>query len=104
MKLSRVIFAIGPLLAMVAFAPAQAQSWPSRPVTIVAPYPAGGTPDLIARAIAEKMGALLGSPVVVDRRWCMDTAGTGVTPTPQGLRRQLLKCGRSSGVQRSACG
>jgi len=37
-------------------------------------------------------------------RWCMDTAGTGVTPTPQGLRRQLLKCGRSSGVQRSACG
>ena len=40
----------------------------------------------------------------LDRRWCMDTAGTGVTPTPQGLRRQLLKCGRSSGVQRSACG
>lgn len=39
-----------------------------------------------------------------DGRWSMDTAGTGVTPTPQGLRRQLLKCGRSSGVQRSACG
>jgi len=46
-----------------------------------------------------------GSPIYrVKRRWCMDTAGTGVTPTPQGLRRQLLKCGRSSGVQRSACG
>ena len=41
---------------------------------------------------------------IASRRWCMDTAGTGVTPTPQGLRRQLLKCGRSSGVQRSACG
>ena len=79
MKLSRVIFAIGPLLAMVAFAPAQAQSWPSRPVTIVAPYPAGGTPDLIARAIAEKMGALLGSPVVVDPKPGGNGAiGTGV--------------------------
>ena len=93
MKLSRVIFAIGPLLAMVAFAPAQAQSWPSRPVTIVAPYPAGGTPDLIARAIAEKMGALLGSPVVVDPKPGGNGAiGTGVVAraAPDGYTLLLI--------------
>ena len=44
---------------------ANAQGYPSRPVTIVVPYPAGGPTDTIARVLAQRMQAPLGQPVVV---------------------------------------
>jgi tripartite-type tricarboxylate transporter receptor subunit TctC len=43
-----------------------AQTYPTRPVTIIVPYAAGGPTDLIARAIAEKMREPLGQAVVVE--------------------------------------
>jgi len=45
---------------------AGAQSYPSRPVTLVAPFPAGGPLDVIARIIAEPMRETLGQPVVIE--------------------------------------
>ena len=45
---------------------ASAQTYPTRPVTIIVPYAAGGPTDLIARAIAEKMREPLGQAVVVE--------------------------------------
>ena len=45
---------------------AQAQSYPSRPITIVVPFPAGGPTDTIGRVVAEGMRASLGQPVVID--------------------------------------
>jgi len=45
-----------------------AQTFPSRPIKILVPYPAGGASDLMVRAIAQKMGAVLGQPVIVDYR------------------------------------
>ncbi|MBX9774059.1 MAG: tripartite tricarboxylate transporter substrate binding protein [Xanthobacteraceae bacterium] len=45
---------------------AQAQSYPSKPLTMVAPFAAGGTTDAIARILAEGMRADLGQPVVVE--------------------------------------
>jgi tripartite-type tricarboxylate transporter receptor subunit TctC len=45
---------------------ASAQTYPTRPVTIIVPYAAGGPMDLIARAIAEKMREPLGQAVVVE--------------------------------------
>ena len=55
-------------LAMAASVPAMAQSWPSKPVTIVVAYPAGGDTDALARVFAEKLQARLGQPVLVDNR------------------------------------
>ena len=55
-------------LMMFAAAPAAAQEFPSRPIRLVIPYPAGGTTDVIARALQEPMRAALGQPIVIDNR------------------------------------
>lgn len=61
-----------PLAAAAAFAltpaPAAAQSYPARPVTLVSPYGAGGNADLAARALAAVAVKYLGQPVVVVNR------------------------------------
>jgi tripartite-type tricarboxylate transporter receptor subunit TctC len=48
--------------------PAQAQTYPTRPVTLIVPYPAGGGVDAMARIIADKLSAALGQQVLVDNR------------------------------------
>jgi len=45
-----------------------AQSWPTKNVTIVVPFPAGGTTDVLARAISTKLSAAIGQPVIVDNK------------------------------------
>ncbi|APW39819.1 hypothetical protein RD110_23615 [Rhodoferax koreense] len=47
---------------------AQAPAWPSKPLRIVVGFPAGTSPDLLARAIADPMARLLGQPVIVENR------------------------------------
>jgi tripartite-type tricarboxylate transporter receptor subunit TctC len=44
------------------------QSWPSRPITIVSPYPPGGITDLLARIVGDELSKALGQPVIVDDR------------------------------------
>ena len=45
-----------------------AQAWPTKPVRIIVPYPAGGIVDLMARAVGDGLGAKLGQPVIVEPR------------------------------------
>ncbi len=55
------------LLSVFAFANiAQAQEWPTRPVTLIVPFAAGGTTDIVARMIAQPLTERLGQPVIVE--------------------------------------
>ena len=55
--------------AAVPFAPqAAAQAWPSKPITYVVPFPAGGTTDVLARIIGQKLGPALGTTIVVENK------------------------------------
>lgn len=47
---------------------ASAQTWPSKPLRYIVPFPPGGSSDLIARAIAPKMSERLGQPIIVENR------------------------------------
>ncbi len=68
MKIStRLILAAvvgGPMLVPAA----QAQTWPTKPVTIVVPFVAGGTTDIVARALAQQLTSQLGQAVIIDNR------------------------------------
>ncbi len=48
--------------------PAQAQDFPTKPIKLIVPFPAGGPNDIIARVVGAKMSELLGQPVVIDNR------------------------------------
>jgi len=56
------------LAALAWVAPAQAQGFPVKPIKLVVPFPAGGSTDMVARMLAERMGPVLGQPVRVDNR------------------------------------
>src|SRR5690606_28115411 len=52
----------------LATVPVLAKDYPARPVTMIVPNGAGGSNDIVARIVAEKMGTLLGQSVVVENR------------------------------------
>jgi tripartite-type tricarboxylate transporter receptor subunit TctC len=67
--LSRIILTSAAILATATLAvPASAQTWPSKPITYIVPFPAGGTTDTLARLIGQKLSVALGQPIVVDNK------------------------------------
>jgi len=70
-QLGRITFvaltSVAALGAMQSQALAQS-NWPNRPVTLVVPFPPGGTTDVLARTLAERLSGKLGQPVIVENR------------------------------------
>lgn len=60
--------ALAAAIAAVGAGPLFAQSYPTKPVKMVVPYPPGGPTDVQARVIAQKLGENLGQPVIIDNR------------------------------------
>lgn len=58
----------GGWVLMALFQPALGQTFPTKNVSLVVPFPPGGGPDLVARVFAEKLAAKWGKPVVVENR------------------------------------
>src|SRR5262249_61789881 len=72
--MTRARCALAPALAIGLAGPAAAQSYPDRPLRLLAPFPAGGPTDTTARIVAQGLSSRLGQPVVVENQ-----AGAGGT-------------------------
>jgi tripartite-type tricarboxylate transporter receptor subunit TctC len=85
MKLHRCRFlhlAAAAAVLMAVSQPAHAQGYPSRPITMIVPFPAGGGTDVIARVVSEHMSRTLGQPIVIE-----NIAGAGgTTGTARAMR------------------
>jgi tripartite-type tricarboxylate transporter receptor subunit TctC len=78
---TRSLAVFAALLALGAVpSPAWAQAYPNRPITLVIPLPPGGTNDIMARAVADKLSASLGQQIVVENR---AAGGSGTVGTRQ---------------------
>jgi tripartite-type tricarboxylate transporter receptor subunit TctC len=62
----KLAFAIAFAVGLSHAGPANAQTYPARPITIVVPYAAGGSTDTIGRVMAERMKSSLGRSVIVE--------------------------------------
>ena len=65
---SRRRLLLASLAAGAAPLPVGAQAWPARPITMVVPYPPGGSAELLARGVQQRLSAALGQPVVIENR------------------------------------
>lgn len=67
-KYARLATGAVSLLLSAIGSPAIAQAWPDKPVRIIVPSAAGGSPDAVARVVADKLGAMLGARFFVENR------------------------------------
>ncbi|MEN9794477.1 MAG: hypothetical protein RJA17_1017, partial [Pseudomonadota bacterium] len=87
------------LAGMISLAPVAATAYPTKPVTMVVPFSAGGPTDTVARTLAQAMEKSLGQPVVVENK---PSAGGIVAPaeiaraTPDGYRILIHHIGMST--------
>jgi tripartite-type tricarboxylate transporter receptor subunit TctC len=63
----RLIHSTAFVAAMLSSA-AMAQAWPAKPISLIVPFPAGGTTDVLARALADKLSQSLGQAVIVESK------------------------------------
>src|SRR6266699_3818160 len=82
-NMRKTIIASALLSALACGSPARAQDgWPSRPLTMVVPFAAGGPVDLLGRIVGQYLGAQLGVPIVIE-----NFPGAGGMPGSQRIAR-----------------
>ena len=64
----RKLIAAVALAAIAGLASAQAQNYPSRSITLVVPFPPGGSTDVAARILAERMRPILGQSIIIENQ------------------------------------
>src|SRR5471030_2231750 len=64
--MSRMFTALLVVVSLTLAAGAEAQEWPARPITMINPFAAGGPNDVLARLFAQRMGEILGQPIVLE--------------------------------------
>lgn len=68
MKTSLSIIAALSIAATLAAAPVRADDYPNRPITLIVPFPPGGSTTVMARNVADKMSVALGQSIIIDNR------------------------------------
>ncbi len=68
MKTTILFATLALAVASVCGTAAAQDKWPSKPITYIVPFPAGGTTDILARIISQKLGPALGTTVIVENR------------------------------------
>ncbi|MGZ5894965.1 MAG: Bug family tripartite tricarboxylate transporter substrate binding protein, partial [Xanthobacteraceae bacterium] len=68
MRLAIGLVCLFTVAALAPSAKVSAQEYPTRPITLIVPYPPGGGVDAMARIVGEKLTAALGQQVIVDNR------------------------------------
>ena len=67
-RIRTLALALSAVPALAIATPAAAQAWPAKPMRWIAPYPPGGSSDLVARAVGTRLAEQLGQPVLIDNR------------------------------------
>jgi tripartite-type tricarboxylate transporter receptor subunit TctC len=70
------------LLMLLVTSPAFAESYPERNIRMIVPYPAGGSTDILARAILQPMAEILGKPIIIDNK----SGAGGIIGTTEAAR------------------
>ncbi len=70
------------LAALIMACPAFAQNYPERNIRMIVPYPAGGSTDILARAILQPMADILGKPIIIDNK----SGAGGIIGTTEAAR------------------
>ena len=79
MKKTVLTLTLAALVSMLSLVPALAADWPSKPVTVIVPWAAGGMTDITTRLLVERFKDKLGQPVVVSNQGGALKSGSQVT-------------------------
>ncbi|MBU3647682.1 MAG: tripartite tricarboxylate transporter substrate binding protein [Limnohabitans sp.] len=67
-RFSKMVVSAAVLAVSIGSGAVWAQAWPAKPISLVVPFPAGGTTDVLARAVGQELSKSLGQPVVVESK------------------------------------
>src|SRR5258708_8845879 len=80
-------------ICLAGLAAASAQTYPSRPITMIIPFAAGGPTDILGRLVGQRMGEVLGQQVIIENVGGAGGGAGGVRGGPAGARGRAHSLG-----------